>query len=63
MADLLKIDGVNTNIRYIDDGQIPKANLEEKEIVISRGSRKGKLTTMKMIINFTRMKKLPESFN
>jgi integrase len=62
MADLLKIAGVNSSIRYIDDGQIPKANLEEKEIIISRGSRKGETTIARTINNYTRMKKLTEQF-
>ncbi len=62
MTDLLKIEGVNTNIRYIDDGQIPKANLEEKEIVISRSKRAGQTTTVKTIINYTRIKRLKKPF-
>ncbi len=57
MADLLKIEGVNTNIRYIDDGQIPKANLQHEEIEISRGKLKGTKTTVTTIVEYARMKK------
>ena len=62
MTDLLKIAGVNSSIRYIDDGQIPKANLEEEEIIISRGSRKGTKTTVTTIVKHARMKKLPKPY-
>lgn len=62
MADLLRLDGVHTSIRYIDDKQIPKAYLEEEEITISRGSRKGDTTIIRTIINYTRMKRLPKPF-
>lgn len=62
MAELLKIENVNSSIRYIDDGQIPKANLREDVINISRGANKGKETTVKTIIKYTRMKRFAGPF-